>query len=143
METVNLTAALLLIKAFRQKGVFSPPSGIVLISSVAGIVGQAGHAEYCATKAALIAIAKSAALELAGDGVRVNCIAPGRVEETGMAENALRQMSPEQIEAIRRRQPLGAGKPGDIAHGAAFLLSDAARWVTGATLVMDGGYTAQ
>jgi NAD(P)-dependent dehydrogenase (short-subunit alcohol dehydrogenase family) len=142
-ENVNLTAALLLLKAYRQKGVFSSPGSIVLISSVAGIVGQAGHAEYCATKAALIAIAKSAALEFAADGIRVNCIAPGWVEETAMADNATQQRTPEQMEALKARQPLGNGKPRDVAYGAAFLLSDAARWITGTTLVMDGGYTAQ
>ena len=142
-ENINITSAFLLIKAFRQKDVFLSPGSIVLMSSVAGMVGQAGHAEYCASKAALIAIAKSAALEFAADGIRVNCIAPGWVEETGIAENAPQQRSPDQIEAIKRRQPLGTGKPVDVAHGAAFLVSDAARWVTGTTLVMDGGYTAQ
>jgi NAD(P)-dependent dehydrogenase (short-subunit alcohol dehydrogenase family) len=142
MQEVNINSALWLLKAFRQTGAHMANSSVVLITSIAGLVGQSGHAGYCATKGALIALAKAAAVELAAEGIRVNCVAPGWVEGTGITEHAGERLSEEQVEAIRAAHPLGAGRPCDVANAAAFLLSNAARWITGSTLVADGGYTA-
>ena len=87
---VNVDAAFFLAKGFRQKSVRRPgsTSGIVFLSSVMGLIGQAGISAYSASKGALVSMAKSLALELAREGIRVNCVAPG-VVRTEMAENAV------------------------------------------------------
>ena len=70
MQDLNVTSALWLLKAFRQKGVCGPESSVVLISSITGLVGQTGHAAYCATKGALIGLARAAAIELAPQEIK-------------------------------------------------------------------------
>jgi len=141
MMRINVSAALGLAKAFRQKGVCTPRSSVVLLSSVMGLVGQVGQAAYSATKSALISLTKSLALELAPEGIRVNCVAPG-VVKTDMLEKMQQSLTAEQFKAIEDMHPLGLGTPQDVAFAIAFLLSDMARWITGTTLVIDGGYTA-
>lgn len=80
--------------------------------------------------------------ELARHKIRVNCIAPGHVE-TEMALEFSKQLTPEQHEIIEGKHPLGHGKPEYVAHAAAFLSSNLSRWITGTTLFVDGGYSAQ
>jgi NAD(P)-dependent dehydrogenase (short-subunit alcohol dehydrogenase family) len=137
---LNLNAAILLAKGFRQKGCHAERGAIVFLSSVAGLRGHAGLSAYTASKSALIGVTKSLAIELARDGIRVNNVAPGLVE-TEMASQFEEQTLAGRT-AIETEYPLGIGKPRDVANGIAFLLSDAARWITGATLVIDGGFTA-
>lgn len=139
---INVNAAVGLARAFRQKGVYAPGGSIVFLSSVMGLVGQPGVAAYAASKGAVLALTRSLALELAREGVRVNCLAPGHVK-TEMAERVQAAFSPEQIAAIEAMHPLGIGAPIDVAYAIAFLLADTGRWITGTTLVVDGGYTAQ
>ena len=137
---VNLSAALLLAKGFRQKGCHADGGSLVLLSSVAGLRGHAGLSAYTASKSALFGLARSLAIELARDGIRVNCVAPGLVAtemSTQFEEQTLREMT-----GVESEYPLGIGKPRDVANGIAFLLSDAARWITGTTLTIDGGYSA-
>lgn len=138
----NLTSAIMLVKGFRRPGCALGGSGIVLLSSIVGIAGAPGLSIYAASKAALIGFARSAALELAASGLRINCIAPA-VVETPMADRK-REMTQtqEQHEAMERLHPLGFGRPRDVAHAAAFLLAGTGRWITGTTLVVDGGYSA-
>ena len=138
---INFVAAMQLAKGFRQRGVCSAPASIVLLSSVMGLVGQAGVSAYVASKGALVAVARSLALELASEGIRVNCVAPGQVE-TEMVKTQQETMTEDQFKAIVAMHPLGIGQPEDVANSIAFLLSNAARWITGTTLVVDGGYTA-
>jgi NAD(P)-dependent dehydrogenase (short-subunit alcohol dehydrogenase family) len=138
----NFTSAVMLVKAFRQKGCSEPCSSIVLLSSVAGLKGLPAISVYSASKAALIGFGRAAAMELASEGIRLNCVAPGYVA-TEMAESFREKLTPEQFEAIRRMHPLGIGKPRDVANAIVFLLADTSRWITGTTLVVDGGYTAQ
>jgi NAD(P)-dependent dehydrogenase (short-subunit alcohol dehydrogenase family) len=138
---VNVTAAFALLKAFRQRGVCAKPGSIVLVSSVMGLVGQAGVTAYSASKGALIALAKSAALELARENIRINCVAPATVS-TEMVENLMLKLTVEQFQAIKDMHPLGLGTPRDVANAIAFLLADTGKWITGTTLVVDGGYTA-
>ena len=138
---VNFTTAVMLVKAFRQKGCCSRGSSVVLLSSVAGLTGRPAISIYAASKAALIGFSKAAALELAPEGIRVNCVAPGYVA-TEMWGDVSETLTGEQFEAIRAMHPLGIGNPRDVAYPIAFLLAETGRWITGTTLVVDGGYTS-
>lgn len=138
---VNLNTALALTKGFRQKGVCADGGSVVFFSSVMGLTGQAGQAAYSASKGALISMCRSLAVELARERIRVNCVAPGLVQ-TGMAARLQGALTPAQFEAVTAMHPLGLGRPEDVAAAVVFLLSPAAAWMTGATLVIDGGYSA-
>jgi NAD(P)-dependent dehydrogenase (short-subunit alcohol dehydrogenase family) len=140
--SLNVEVALLLAKAYRQKGAYVSGGSIVFLSSVMGLVGQPSRAVYAASKGAIIGLTKSLAIELAQDGLRVNCVAPGLVQ-TGMADELQKMLTTEQFNAVQSMHPLGLGQPTDVANAIAFLLADTARWITGTTLVVDGGYTAQ
>jgi NAD(P)-dependent dehydrogenase (short-subunit alcohol dehydrogenase family) len=138
---VNVGAAVELAKGFCQKEVGVRGGSIVLLSSVTGLVGQAGIAAYAASKGAIVALTKALAVELAREGIRVNSIAPG-VVKTRMGERLLQSLTAEQGAALEAMHLLGLGTPLDVAYAAAFLLGDTGRWITGTTLVVDGGYTA-
>lgn len=138
---VNVSAAVALTKGLRHNLVRAERSSVVYLSSVMAFVGQQGLAAYSASKGALVSLAKSLALELASEGVRVNCVAPGNIR-TEMTEQAAEELqSAEQVKAIDAMHPLGPGEPLDVANAVAFLMSDMSRWITGQTLVVDGGYT--
>ncbi len=141
VQRINVTAAMMLVKGFRQRGCCTAGASVVLLSSVTGLVGEAGIAAYGASKSAVLGLTRCLALELASQQIRVNCVAPGMVR-TEMAERFFDSLTPEQITAIERAHPLGIGKPRDAANAVAFLLSEAAAWITGSTLVVDGGYSA-
>lgn len=139
---LNVNASLMLAKALRQKGVHTAQTSLVFVSSVMGLVGTAGRSAYCASKSALHAMTKSLAVELAPEGIRVNCVAPGMVR-TRMLDEAGALVGREQLQRVEQLHPLGFGEPRDVADAIAFLLADTSRWITGTTLVVDGGYTAQ
>lgn len=117
-------------------------ASFVFISSVMGMLGQAGKVGYCSSKGALISGAKAMALELVSKNIRVNCILPG-VVETEMSNKMFQGLSVESKREIIDMHPLGLGKPTDVAYVCVFLLSDAARWITGINLIVDGGYSAK
>lgn len=137
----NVVAASALTKGFRQPGVNAGGGSVVFLSSVTGLRGQPAQSAYSATKGALLAMARSLAVELARERIRVNCVAPA-VVETGMSDRIKSNVTPDQWAAIVARHPLGLGTPADVAHAVLFLLADTGRWITGSTLVVDGGYTA-
>jgi NAD(P)-dependent dehydrogenase (short-subunit alcohol dehydrogenase family) len=138
---INVVAASALAKGLRQRGVCAEGASLVLLSSVMGLTGQPGQSLYSATKGALISMSRSLALELAREKIRINCVAPA-VVMVGMSEQLQQNVSPEQFAQITAMHPLGLGRGEDVANAVAFLLADTGRWITGTTLVVDGGYTA-
>lgn len=138
----NVTSSFSLIKAFRQKGVCNPDSSIVLLSSVMAKAGQPALLGYCASKGAVESMVRAAALELAREGIRVNAVAPG-VVRTEMVDSLESLVGGDSMEAITKKHPLGLGSPLDVAYAVNYLLSPAARWITGTSLVVDGGYLAE
>jgi len=131
----NLKGAFRTIRA-ASRGMMKKRWGrIINVSSVVGLIGNKGQANYAASKAGLIGLTKSIARELASRGITVNAIAPGFIE-TDMT-NAL---TPEQREALAKQIPLERlGKPEDVAAAVLFLASDGAAYITGQVLVVDGG----
>lgn len=110
---------------------------IVLVSSIWGKVGIAGATAYQATKGAVVLLAKAAAAELAGSSIRVNVLLPGIIDTPFLAV-----LTPEQRSAIAGLSLMKReGRPGEIAQAATYLASDESSYVTGAELVVDGGYT--
>lgn len=141
--TVNTEAALALIREFQLANVADVTGGsIVLISSVMASAGSPGAAAYAMTKAALQGLAKSAAMELASRRIRVNCVAPAFVD-TPMYQKMAARWTPENRAMVETAHPLGIGTVDDVASAVVFLLADTGRWITGTTLTVDGGYTAQ
>jgi 3-oxoacyl-[acyl-carrier protein] reductase len=110
---------------------------IVLTASVSGLTAWSHAAPYCATKAAVIQLAKVAAVEYAREGIRVNCVCPGTFR-SGMHGD----LPPEAMEAIAAKHPLGLGSADDLVGAYSYLASDASRWTTGSAIVVDGGYAA-
>ena len=131
----NLKGAFLTMRAV-TKGMMKRRSGrIINITSIVGIIGNKGQANYAASKAGLIGLTKSAAKEYASRGILINCVAPGFIETdmTAALPEDARKVLLEQI-ALGR-----LGSPADIADTVLYLASDLARYVTGQVLVVDGG----
>jgi len=137
----NVYAALGLLRGMSARGVAAEPSSVVLLSSVASISGSPGLVAYAGTKGAINAIVRSAAKELGPKQMRVNAIAPGYVQ-TPMYDEMKATTPGEVIRRLEEQHFLGIPKPEEVAVMAAYLLSDAARVVTGTMLVIDGGYSA-
>jgi NAD(P)-dependent dehydrogenase (short-subunit alcohol dehydrogenase family) len=129
-------------RAIREMRRVGQGGSIINLSSVAGQVGVQGCAAYSASKGGVRAFTKSVALEVARDRIRVNSIHPGMIL-TNMQRVAL-QDNREQYDVVTAAIPMGyMGDPLDIAYCAAFLAADDSRYVTGAELTVDGGFTAQ
>ncbi|MCG7536687.1 3-oxoacyl-[acyl-carrier-protein] reductase [Pseudoalteromonas sp. OOF1S-7] len=133
--TTNLTGSFLLAKKAGYKMLLQREGSIVMISSVAGVYGNAGQTNYAASKAGLIGMAKSLSKELAPRNIRVNVVAPGFIETdmTGYMSDKERKEMKGKI-AMKRM-----GTVDDVANVVTFLASEKAQYVTGQTLVVDGG----
>lgn len=118
------------------RGMMKRRDGAILnITSVVGLIGNAGQANYAASKAGLVGMTKSVARELASRGVRCNAIAPGFI-----ATDMTGELNEKQVEELRGRIPLGdLGTPADVAGAARFLVGPSARYITGQVLAVDGG----
>ena len=138
---INLTGAFLMVKAALPAMIAGGGGSVILIASQLGRVGSPGRPAYCATKGALIQLAKVLAADHAGQGIRANTISPGAIETRRMLQRwkdmdeARRMLGPKHL--------LGRlGQPEEIAHAAVYLASDASAFMTGSDLLVDGGYTA-
>ena len=138
---INLTGSFLLSRAVLPYMIQGGGGSIILIASQMGRVGAARRPAYCATKGALIQLAKVMAIDHAAQNIRVNTLSPGAVETQrqlyryGSFEVAQRESGPKHLTGR-------LGRPDEIAGAAVFLASDAASFVTGSDLLVDGGYTA-
>lgn len=132
---VSLKGAFHMIQALYRHFMKKRAGRIINLSSVVGLHGNAGQASYAAAKAGLIGLTKSVAKELASRGVTCNAIAPGFV-----ASDMTAAMPQKVQDALRETIPMGRpGQPEDVAHAVAFLASDAAAYITGVVLRVDGG----
>ena len=133
--STNLKSVFLMTKAVSRPMVKQRSGTIINISSIIGITGNAGQANYAASKAGMIALTKSVSKELAKRNIRVNAIAPGFIR-TRMTD----QISPEVQQKILEQIPLGRyGEPEEVAQVALFLASEGSRYITGQIVVVDGG----
>jgi len=139
---VNLTSAFLCIKHSVPAMRANAGGAIVMTGSIMGLVAPLYAVSYAATKGAIVNLARAAAIDHAPDNIRVNAVCPGHLESPtsigGPAARAADQRNPVS------RYPLGRlGRPEDVANAIAFLASDEASFITGTTLAVDGGYSAQ
>ena len=131
----NLKGTFNFTKAVARTMIKQHGGKIINMTSVVGMIGNAGQANYCASKAGIIGLTKSAARELASRNITVNCVAPGLIE-TSMIE----ALSDEAIEQATKLIPLGRmGRPEDVAQVVRFLASPAADYITGEVIRADGG----
>jgi 3-oxoacyl-[acyl-carrier protein] reductase len=133
--TVNLKGVFLCTRAVLRPMIKARAGRIISMSSIVGIIGNAGQANYASSKAGIIGFTKSIAKEVASRNITVNAIAPGFID-TAMT----RQLPEEKRKELAGHIPAGyLGTPRDIAEGVAFLASDEARYITGQVLTIDGG----
>ncbi len=140
MFDINFFAPVELLRLMYKKKVLKKGASVVLIASIGGTHSfMPGNGVYGASKAALNAVMKYAAREYASRKVRVNSICPGMVDTPLIHRGTITE---DQLAEDAKRYPLGRyGQPEDIANGAIYLLSDAASWLTGHDLVIDGGFS--
>ena len=136
MLDVNLTSAFHLVAAATKPMMKQRGGSIVLMSSIVGVSGNAGQTAYASAKAGLLGMAKSVAKELGSRNVRVNAVAPGIIE-TAMTESMPEKARAHYLASIALGR---SGTPEDVSGVVTFLCSDAARYVTGQTVVVDGGF---
>ena len=140
----NVYSAINLSKEVTRVGNYDKEGGcsIIFFASIMGLCGDKCKTMYSATKGALIAAARSMACELAKNKIRVNVVSPGAIE-TPINAKLPHMADPELRKELEDKHLLGLGECSDISNACIYLLSDAAKWVTGQNLIVDGGYTAK
>ena len=140
---VNLTGTYLVTKHCLENLINSKNGSIVNIASVAGIVAVKDRFAYCTSKGGVISLTKSIALDFVKENIRANAICPGTVNTPWIERITQDYENPDEArELMRQRQPLGRlGEPEEIAQAAIYLGSDESKFITGTTLVTDGGLT--
>jgi NAD(P)-dependent dehydrogenase (short-subunit alcohol dehydrogenase family) len=142
IHRINYEAPILLTQMILKNRAIADGGSIVFITSTAAFLGLKALTAYSASKGAVTAAARVLALELAPRKIRCNCVAPAMVE-TPMASQTEAAVSAETMNEHRKLYPLGFGKPEDVGNTTVFLLADSGRWITGTTIVLDGGYSCQ
>ncbi len=139
MDRNNYVAPVILNSQLLKKGKINFGGSIIFLSSIMSVISTQTNAIYTGTKAALAAVTKTIALEVAPLNIRVNSISPGFVK-TPMLDFIKLQAD---INMAEENHPLGFGEPEDVANTVMFLLSKASRWITGSNIIIDGGYCAK
>jgi len=140
IQLINYEAPVMLTKKLFEKKLLAKGASIVFVASLTGLTGSKGYSLYAGTKGGLIALSRCLALEIAPQGMRVNCLAPGMVKSP-MASEVEDLISSDAMNKHEKDYPLGFGELNDVANASVFLLSEASRWITGTTLTLDGGYS--
>lgn len=139
---INVYSFFELVKQFSKRKNNDNGGSIVAISSISSKVGARGLSAYCASKGALDSAVRALALDLAPKNIRINSVDPGMIR-TQIYDDLNQVVNSADFETeLKRRQILGLGEPADVAHAAAFLLGNASSFITGTSLVVDGGYLA-
>lgn len=140
---VNIRGVWNCMKAELRQMTAQGSGSIVNCSSIGGMVGSKGRSAYSASKHAVTGLTRSAALDYAGQGIRINAVCPGMIN-TPMAIEVTRNYDPEIVKAMVAQAPIGRfGEPEEIAAAVLWLCSPGASYVIGHTLLVDGGYTAR
>jgi len=144
LYAVNVKGVFNVTKAFLGDMIARKYGVVINMASIGGIVGVRDRLAYCATKFAVVGMTKSMALDHAMDGIRVNCICPGRVETPFVSARLKEYPDPEKAYCdMASTQAIGRmGKPEEIAAAALYLASDESAFVTGTALLIDGGWSA-
>lgn len=139
MFASNTFAPMLLTRGLLAKKRIAAGGSILFIASIASHIGPMASSAYAASKSALLGMVRSLGLEVAKQGIRANCIAPGYVR-TPLLDGL--QGSGGNMAGLFELTPLGMGEPEDVAYAAVFYLSDASRWITRNYFILDGGFSA-
>lgn len=141
MMAVNFFSYIELCRIFSKRFYSRDGASFVAISSTASQAAWKGGVAYCASKAALDAATRALALEFVGRRIRFNTVVPSYIRTSIVDEAAETGIDTQAV--VDQKQPFGFGDPEDVAYAVAFLLSDAAKFITGSNMVVDGGYLAQ
>ncbi len=144
LYSVNVRGVFNLCKAFLPGMIEQKSGNIINLASIGGVVGIRDRLAYCTTKFAVVGLTKSMALDHALDGIRVNCICPGRVETSFVSARLREYPDPEKAyRDMSATQALGRmARPEEIAHAALYLASEESAFVTGTAFLIDGGWSA-